>query len=112
LFAYSDYARATYELMKSKGDVSLADECANAYSRILNVAPSGQEIWWRAKYYLFASLYEKGVYDEAAIGLKQLKRQNPRFDGGKYNLQAKFEALETKLDSKSTGKGSGKNTKK
>jgi TolA-binding protein len=105
LFAYADYGRATFELIKK--DPSLADETANAYSRILNVAPAGQEIWWRAKYYLFAALYEKGAYDDASIGLKQLKRQNPKFDNGKYNLQAKFEALEAKLEGKSTGKGAG-----
>jgi tetratricopeptide (TPR) repeat protein len=101
LFAYADYARCLFEL--SSKDRKLLDECIAALGRVISVAPAGEPIWWRGKYYLFAALYEKGEYDSAAIGLKQLQRQNPQFDGGKYNLKPKFEALVAKLEAKKSG---------
>lgn len=98
LTAYADVGRCYYELgLKDRHQL---DESVQVWARVLGVVPAGHSLWWRAKYYLFASLYEKGDYDDAAIGMKQLKRQNPTFDGGKYGLKDKFEALEKKLEGK------------
>jgi len=105
LFAYSDYGRCLFEL--GRKDRKRYDEAIQVTGRVLVVVPPGQSIWWRAKYLLFASLYERGDYDEAGIGMKQLQRQNPSFDGGKYGLKAKFEALAKSLEGKKSP-GAGK----
>lgn len=108
LDAYTDYGRSCYELAAAGKDRKLADEAIDAFGRVLYAVHAGTAPWWRAKYYFFASLYEKGEYDSAKIGLSQLKRQNPGFDGGKYHLKPRFEALLAKLEAKDTGAPKGR----
>jgi len=110
LFAYQDYASACFQLATANKDRALVDEVIGAAARIIQVAPTGQEAWWRAKYLVLAALYEKGEYGDATIGLRQLERQNPDFDKNKFGLRARFGALKQRIESKAPApaKGGGK----
>lgn len=107
LFAYADYARALFEAAKT--DRKRLDEVLDIYARVITVTPPDTQLWWRAKYEYFAALYEKGDYQNAMVGMRAMQRTNPTFDRGRYGVQAKFEALAKKLESKQPpAKGGGK----
>lgn len=98
LTAYADYGRCCYEL--GLKDRKYMDEAVAVWGRVLGAVQAGHSLWWRGKYFLFAALYEKGEYDDAAIGMKQLQRQNPSFENNRFGLKERFETLAKKLEGK------------
>jgi TolA-binding protein len=98
LFGYADFGRALFEMAAK--DRKYLDNALEVLARVVAAAPPDTQLWWRSKYDYFAVLYERGDYQEATIGIRAMSRTNPNYDGGKYGLKAKFEALAKKLEGK------------
>jgi hypothetical protein len=98
LFGYADYGNAL--LRMGAREPQKIDEAIEVLARVIGVAPPNSQIWWRAKHDYFAGLCLKGSYEEAFIGLQAIARVNPRFDGGKYGFEPKFNALMEELKKK------------
>jgi hypothetical protein len=76
------------------------DNAVGVFSNIVLATSPESEAWWTAKYVVLLSLFERGTGDDlkqARVGLDNLERNHPDFDGGKYGLKEKLLELKRKL---------------
>jgi hypothetical protein len=97
---YLELGSVQFELGKSGLRPSF-DEASTVFSNVSLVAQAGSEPWWTAKYMVLAVLYERGGDGDlklAKVGLENLERQSPNFDGGRFGMNGRFAELKKKID--------------
>lgn len=102
LSVYQELGFAYLELSRS-GTHSYYDSALMVFSNILGAVAKESKVWWMSKYYCFEILYERGNetdLKQASIGVDNLQRNYPDFDGGKYGMKEKFMDLAGKLKDK------------
>jgi len=98
---YVELGYVLLELGKSGPGERLAlDEAATVFSNVLRVVQGDSELWWMSRYNVLAILYERGEQSDlklAKVGLENLERNNPNFDGGRFGMRGRFLDLKQKI---------------
>ena len=77
------------------------DNASTVFSNLLRVLQQQTEPWWIAKYDVLATLVDRGEVNDlklARVGLQNIERSIPDFDGNKYGLKERFLKLKKKID--------------
>jgi hypothetical protein len=77
------------------------DEASKVFSNVLRVAQAETEPWWFSKYMVLAVLYERRDISSlklSKVGMENLERSYPDFDGGKFSMKDRFVELKKKID--------------
>lgn len=101
LYAFADSAQAARLQGDKSKDKAFYDRAIAGFQKLIVVCPADGDLWWRSKYEFIYSLYQKGDYTSAGVGVRSLKRQYPEYDGDRFKYKAKFEALAADVEKKS-----------
>ena len=77
------------------------DNAISTFGDIANIAASGSEPWWIARFMSLQCHYLRGKDKDiltAQIAIKQIQANYPDFDGGKYGLKERFIELQKKIE--------------
>jgi len=102
LALYIELGAVHLELGKSApGQRASFDDASTVFSNVLRIVQMNSEPWWYSKYMVLAVLYERGGEGDlklARVGLENLERSNPDFDGGRFSMGGRFLELKKKID--------------
>jgi hypothetical protein len=76
------------------------DSALTVFNNVTSAAQAGSEPWWLCKFGAISALYERGSSGDiqmARIAMENLERTYADYDGGKYNMKARFVELKQKL---------------
>jgi tetratricopeptide (TPR) repeat protein len=99
LSVYMELGEAYYELGK-RGQRYQFENAVGVFSNVLRVLRADSASWWRAKYRMISSLYDRGGEGDLRLALvlvENLERTNPGFDGQKFGMKPKFETLRDQI---------------
>lgn len=101
LDAYLEWGVTEHMLGKSEQDKNRLTRAGGIFDRMVTSSESGEQRWWRAKYFQIVSLNDRGQYADAKIVLNDVRRtQSKTYDDGKYGMRERFVALEQEVSRK------------
>lgn len=101
LDAYLEWGVTEHHDGKAEKDNKRLERAGGIFDRMVKSTESGEQRWWRAKYFQAASLNDRGQYNDAKFVLSDVKRtQSQEFDGGRFGWKERFVALEQEVDRK------------
>lgn len=106
LGTYLELGYVFYQLGRA-GQKFQYDNASTVFSNIVRVVEPNSEVWWLSKYMVLATLFERGADADiklAKVGLENLERNSPDFDGGKFGMKERCLDLKAKLQKVTGGK--------
>lgn len=99
--AYLEWGVTTHMVGIQTQDDGRLDRAKDIYERMILNYDDSSRPWWQAKYFQFRLLSDRGLYDQADLGIQSLKRNtDPEYDQGRFGFKDKFKALEAELSKK------------
>ncbi|NOT31060.1 MAG: hypothetical protein HOP15_11485 [Planctomycetes bacterium] len=99
--AFLEWGVATHMVGIQTKDEGRLDRAKDIYERMILNYDDSSRPWWQAKYFQFRLLSDRGLYDQADLGIQSLKRNtDPEYDQGRFGFKDKFKALEAELSKK------------
>lgn len=99
LFASLEWGVAERESALARNDTNRLTRANQIFGVLVNQT-KGNKLWWQAKYFQLRTLYDQGAYDLADVALKQIERENPDLDEGKFGMRERFVKLREDLSRK------------
>jgi hypothetical protein len=99
LSTYQELGFVYLELAHS-GTRTYYDNALMVFANLLTALGKDTKGWWVGKYTCFLIMFERGNegdFKQADIGIDNLQRNYPDFDGGKYGLKEKFLKLKGRI---------------
>jgi len=76
------------------------ERASSVFEVIVTSTARDTKTWWQSKYAQVQLLSDRGDYKTAQIAIRSLQRSSDGFDGGRFGVKPKFEALEALIASK------------
>jgi len=99
--AYIEWGVVTHLVALGSNDAARLDRAGTIYNGMIANSVDDSRTWWQAKYFQIRLASDRGEYELADTGIRNVKRTNSAdYDKGKYGFQDKFKALEAELAKK------------
>ncbi|MSR46853.1 MAG: hypothetical protein EXS13_07305 [Planctomycetes bacterium] len=104
LSAYIEYGVALRETGIGSRDEQVRtgnlERASGVFEAIVTSTARDSKIWWQSKFTQVQLLVDRGDYATAEIAIRSLQRSSDNYDGGRFGVQLKFEALEKQVAQK------------
>jgi hypothetical protein len=106
LNAYLELGHVYAELAR-RGTPIQYDNAITVFANVTSVAAPGKELWWMAKYMALSTMFQRGKGQDITmtkVGIENLERNYPGFDGNEWGMKDKFETLRKQVDEAMKGR--------
>ena len=101
--AFLEYAVAEHRAGKGSNEKNRMERAAQSIGdmavALKNSSPDTR-IFWQVKYAQLRSLYDRGLYPEAKLLVRDVERTTNDFDQGKFGYKEKFLSLKEEIEKK------------
>ena len=102
LGVYVEEGYVFHELGKKEARLRFElDNASTVFSNVIRVVQPDSEPWWQSKYMVLKVLFDRGAEADATlarVGLENLRRSYPSFDGDRFRMKDRFWALKEEMD--------------
>lgn len=81
-------------------DATRLSRASSIFETLVQSTAAGSKLWWQAKYFQLRTLVDRGEYNIAGIGMRDIERGYPNFDENQFGLKDKLTKLRDEIASK------------
>lgn len=81
-------------------DPTRLSRASSIFETLVQSTAKGSKLWWQSKFFQLRALVERGEYNVAKIGMRDIERGYPNFDENQFGLKDKLTKLSDEIKNK------------